>query len=73
MKGEKAMINIVDGCIALVEGRENDFVATMIGAETPVCEDSINAKMLVEGFAKSFPQSFVEAVGVYLHDCVEVA
>lgn len=65
------MKSIVDKCREIVNGSETEFIGSVVGAEVPSgrADDCV---LLAEAFAQAFPDSFVRAVGAYLHDCVEV-
>ncbi len=67
------MASIVDQCLAVVEGREAVFLSAYTGASARgMSANKEELYMLVESFARCYPQQFVEAVGAFLHDYVEV-
>ena len=67
------MASIVDKCLEVVRGRELEFIASHLGANGTISATAEELWMLIEGLAKLYPQQFIEAVGVFLHDYVEVA
>ena len=67
------MLSIVEKCLAVIDGSEKEFLASLLsinGTWAPCCSD---LDMLIDGFAKNYPQEFIKAVGAYLYDSVEVA
>ena len=67
------MASIVEKCLEVVKGREIGFLACYLGANGTMSPTEEQLWMLIESFANSYPQEFIEAVGVFLHDFVEVA
>ena len=67
------MIPIVKACRDVVQEREGDFLTMIIGNPALyMIPNSDTASVLVDALARSEPQLFIEKVGMYLHDCVEV-
>lgn len=68
------MKSIVESCREVVREREGDFLTVLVGnAAMYQIPSSAMASVLVDSFAKAEPQAFVEAVGLFLHESVEVA
>lgn len=67
------MASIVEKCLEVVRGRELEFISSHLGASGTMSATEEQLWMLIEGLAKLYPQEFIEAVGVFLHDYVEVA
>lgn len=68
------MNNLVQGCRKLLEGREGEFLTVLLGNPALyVIPNSAEASAIVESLAAQLPQHFVESVGLYLANGVEVA
>lgn len=68
------MKSIVEASRDVVRGREGDFLTVLVGNPAVyTIPASATAIVLVDAFAAQEPQAFVEAVGLYLHENVEVA
>ena len=68
------MKSIVEACRNVVREREGDFLTVLLGNPSVyMIPNSAMALVLVDAFAAKEPQAFVEAVGLYLHENVEVA
>lgn len=67
------MKSIVDATRDVVREREGDFLTVLVGNPAVYrIPNSDTAVLLVDALARSEPQLFIEKVGMYLHDCVEV-
>lgn len=68
------MKSIVEASREVVRDREGDFLTVIVGNPALyVIQNSAMATVLVDSFAEKQPQAFVEAVGLYLTENVEVA
>ena len=68
------MKSIVKAAREVVREREGDFLTVLVGnAALYMIPNSAMAVVLVDAFAAKEPQAFVEAVGQYLFENVEVA
>ena len=68
------MKSIVEVCRDVVREREGAFLTVMLGnASLYVLPDSVTASVMVDAYAAHQPQAFVEAVGLFLQEHVEVA
>ena len=68
------MNNIVESCRKLLEGREGDFLTVLLGNPALyIIPASAEASAVVDALAAHSPQHFVESVGLYLAEGVEVA
>lgn len=67
------MASIVEKCLEVVKGRELEFIASHLGASGTMSATQEQLWMLIESLAKLYPNEFIQAVGLYLHDWVEVA
>ena len=68
------MKSIVEASRDVVREREGDFLTVLIGNPSVYqIPTSAMAVVLVDAFAAKEPQAFVEAVGLFLHENVEVA
>ncbi len=68
------MKSIVEASRDVVREREGDFLTVLVGnAALYMIPNSAMAVVLVDAFAAKEPQAFVEAVGQYLFENVEVA
>lgn len=68
------MNNLVQSCRRLLEGREGEFLTVLLGNPALyVMPNSAEASIVVEALAAHLPQHFVESVGLYLSNGVEVA
>lgn len=68
------MKSIVELSRDLIREREGEFLTVLVGNPALYqIPTSATAMTLVDAFADTQPQAFVEAVGTYLLSCVEVA
>ena len=68
------MKSIVEASRDVVREREGDFLTVLLGNPSLyMIPNSAMAVVLVDAFAAKEPQAFVEAVGQYLFENVEVA
>ena len=68
------MKSIVEASRDVVCEREGDFLTVLVGNPSLyMIPNSAMAVVLVDAFAAKEPQAFVEAVGQYLFENVEVA
>lgn len=68
------MKSIVEASRDVVREREGDFLTVLLGNPSLyMIPNSAMAVVLVDAFAAKEPQTFVEAVGQYLFENVEVA
>jgi hypothetical protein len=68
------MKSIVEASRDVVREREGDFLTVLVGNPSLyMIPNSAMAVVLVDAFAAKEPQAFVEAVGQYLFENVEVA
>lgn len=68
------MKSIVEASRDVVREREGDFLTVLLGNPSLyMLPNSAMAVVLVDAFAAKDPQAFVEAVGQYLFENVEVA
>ena len=68
------MKSIVEASRDVVREREGDFLTVLVGNPSLyMIPNSAMAVVLVDAFAAKEPQTFVEAVGQYLFENVEVA
>ena len=68
------MKSIVEASRDVVREREGDFLTVLVGNPALYAiPNSAMAVALVDAFAAKEPQAFVEAVGQYLFENVEVA
>lgn len=65
---------IVEKCREVIRGREGEFLTMLIGNPSLyTISNSEHADMLVDCFMQQNPNEFIERVGQYLLDEVEVA
>ena len=68
------MKSIVEASRDVVREREGDFLTVLLGNPSLyMLPNSAMAVVMVDAFAAKDPQAFVEAVGQYLFENVEVA
>ena len=68
------MASIVEKCREVVKEREGEFLTMLVGNPAVyMIPTSAMTSVIVDSFAASEPQAFVEAVGQYLFENVEVA
>lgn len=68
------MKSIVEASRDVVREREGDFLTVLLGNPSLyMIPNSAMAVVLVDAFAAKEPQAFVEAVGQYLFESVEVS
>ena len=68
------MKSIVEASRDVVREREGDFLTVLVGNPSLyTIPNSAMTVVLVDAFAAKEPQAFVEAVGQYLFENVEVA
>ena len=67
------MPDIAEKCLKVVDGLEHEFICSLLRVNGTISPDCSDLDMLIDGFAKTYPEDFVKAVGAFLHDDVEVA